>query len=77
GPWSTAGTTRVGMSTHDPTGRIEVYMDRIKIPKAAADLLAYCDAHIGEDPLIMPVLASENPFREKKLFVSSFDSICN
>uniref|UniRef100_A0A8C9FG76 Guanine nucleotide-binding protein subunit gamma n=1 Tax=Pavo cristatus TaxID=9049 RepID=A0A8C9FG76_PAVCR len=38
------------------------------VSKAAADLLAYCDAHIGEDPLIIPVPASENPFREKKLF---------
>uniref|UniRef100_A0A7M4FHE6 Guanine nucleotide-binding protein subunit gamma n=2 Tax=Crocodylia TaxID=1294634 RepID=A0A7M4FHE6_CROPO len=48
--------------------KMEAYMDRIKVSKAAADLLAYCDAHIGEDPLIMPVPASENPFREKKLF---------
>ncbi|KAF2986089.1 hypothetical protein EK904_013724, partial [Melospiza melodia maxima] len=48
--------------------KMEAYMDRIKVSKAAADLLAYCDAHIGEDPLIIPVPASENPFREKKLF---------
>ncbi|XP_074844749.1 guanine nucleotide-binding protein G(I)/G(S)/G(O) subunit gamma-4 isoform X1 [Carettochelys insculpta] len=48
--------------------KMEAYMDRIKVSKAAADLLAYCDAHIGEDPLIVPVPASENPFREKKLF---------
>ncbi|XP_014729832.1 PREDICTED: guanine nucleotide-binding protein G(I)/G(S)/G(O) subunit gamma-4-like [Sturnus vulgaris] len=40
----------------------------LQVSKAAADLLAYCDAHIGEDPLIIPVPASENPFREKKLF---------
>uniref|UniRef100_A0A4W5KGR2 Guanine nucleotide-binding protein subunit gamma n=1 Tax=Hucho hucho TaxID=62062 RepID=A0A4W5KGR2_9TELE len=38
------------------------------VSKAAADLMAYCDAHIREDPLIVPVPASENPFREKKLF---------
>ncbi|KAA8584002.1 hypothetical protein FQN60_015210, partial [Etheostoma spectabile] len=38
------------------------------VSKAAADLMAYCDAHIREDPLIMPVPASENPFREKKFF---------
>ncbi|KAG6939872.1 G protein subunit gamma 4, partial [Chelydra serpentina] len=48
--------------------KMEAYMDRIKVSKAAADLLAYCDAHIGEDPLIIPVPASENPFREKKFF---------
>ncbi|KAM9564512.1 guanine nucleotide-binding protein G(I)/G(S)/G(O) subunit gamma-4 isoform 1-T1 [Guaruba guarouba] len=48
--------------------KMEAYMDRMKVSKAAADLLAYCDAHIGEDPLIIPVPASENPFREKKLF---------
>uniref|UniRef100_A0A671LF26 Guanine nucleotide-binding protein subunit gamma n=1 Tax=Sinocyclocheilus anshuiensis TaxID=1608454 RepID=A0A671LF26_9TELE len=38
------------------------------VSKAAADLMAYCDAHIREDPLIVPVPASENPFREKKFF---------
>uniref|UniRef100_A0A8D0HD82 Guanine nucleotide-binding protein subunit gamma n=1 Tax=Sphenodon punctatus TaxID=8508 RepID=A0A8D0HD82_SPHPU len=48
--------------------KMEAYLDRIKVSKAAADLLAYCDAHMGEDPLIIPVPASENPFREKKLF---------
>lgn len=39
-----------------------------QVSKAAADLMAYCDAHIREDPLIVPVPASENPFREKKFF---------
>ncbi|KAG8584558.1 hypothetical protein GDO81_004661 [Engystomops pustulosus] len=48
--------------------KMEACMDRIKISKAAADLMAYCDAHVREDPLILPVPASENPFREKKLF---------
>ncbi|XP_042358242.1 guanine nucleotide-binding protein G(I)/G(S)/G(O) subunit gamma-4 [Plectropomus leopardus] len=48
--------------------KMEACMDRIKVSKAAADLMAYCDAHIREDPLIMPVPASENPFREKKFF---------
>ncbi|XP_035771155.1 guanine nucleotide-binding protein G(I)/G(S)/G(O) subunit gamma-4 [Neolamprologus brichardi] len=38
------------------------------VSKAAADLMAYCEAHIREDPLIVPVPASENPFREKKFF---------
>ncbi|XP_028902803.1 guanine nucleotide-binding protein G(I)/G(S)/G(O) subunit gamma-4 [Ornithorhynchus anatinus] len=48
--------------------KMEACMDRIKVSKAAADLLAYCDAHLREDPLIIPVPASENPFREKKFF---------
>ncbi|CAJ1067682.1 hypothetical protein EPR50_G00176420 [Xyrichtys novacula] len=50
--------------------KMEACMDRIKVSKAAADLMAYCDAHIREDPLIIPVPASENPFREKKFFCS-------
>ncbi|MBN3312844.1 GBG4 protein, partial [Atractosteus spatula] len=48
--------------------KMEACMDRMKVSKAAADLMAYCDAHIREDPLIVPVPASENPFREKKFF---------
>ncbi|XP_015417867.1 PREDICTED: guanine nucleotide-binding protein G(I)/G(S)/G(O) subunit gamma-4 [Myotis davidii] len=39
-----------------------------QVSQAAADLLAYCEAHAREDPLIIPVPASENPFREKKFF---------
>ncbi|GCC45938.1 hypothetical protein chiPu_0030292, partial [Chiloscyllium punctatum] len=38
------------------------------VSKTAADLMAYCDAHSCEDPLITPVPTSENPFREKKFF---------
>ncbi|XP_052503322.1 guanine nucleotide-binding protein G(I)/G(S)/G(O) subunit gamma-2 [Budorcas taxicolor] len=38
------------------------------VSKAAADLMAYCEAHAKEDPLLTPVPASENPFREKKFF---------
>nr|XP_006642821.2 PREDICTED: guanine nucleotide-binding protein G(I)/G(S)/G(O) subunit gamma-3 [Lepisosteus oculatus] len=48
--------------------KIEASMCRIKVSKAAADLMAYCDAHACEDPLITPVPTSENPFREKKFF---------
>ena len=39
-----------------------------QVSKAAADLMAYCDAHACDDPLISPVPTSENPFREKKFF---------
>ncbi|KAK7915852.1 hypothetical protein WMY93_011613 [Mugilogobius chulae] len=48
--------------------KIEASFCRIKVSKAAADLMAYCDAHVCEDPLITPVPTSENPFREKKFF---------
>uniref|UniRef100_A0A5F9DD56 Guanine nucleotide-binding protein subunit gamma n=1 Tax=Oryctolagus cuniculus TaxID=9986 RepID=A0A5F9DD56_RABIT len=48
--------------------KMEACMDRVKVSQAAADLLAYCEAHVREDPLISPVPASENPFREKKFF---------
>ncbi|XP_077597236.1 uncharacterized protein LOC144212917 [Stigmatopora nigra] len=48
--------------------KIEASFCRIKVSKAAADLMAYCDAHACDDPLITPVPTSENPFREKKFF---------
>ncbi|KAI3373498.1 hypothetical protein L3Q82_022096 [Scortum barcoo] len=48
--------------------KIEASFCRIKVSKAAADLMAYCDAHSCDDPLISPVPTSENPFREKKFF---------
>uniref|UniRef100_A0A8I3WG67 Guanine nucleotide-binding protein subunit gamma n=1 Tax=Callithrix jacchus TaxID=9483 RepID=A0A8I3WG67_CALJA len=48
--------------------KMEANIDRIKVSKAAADLMAYCEAHAKEDPLLTPVPASENPFREKKFF---------
>nr|CAG32245.1 hypothetical protein RCJMB04_20l23 [Gallus gallus] len=48
--------------------RMEAAMGRTKVSKAAAELLSYCEAHAGEDPLLAPVPTAENPFREKKLF---------
>ncbi|XP_048223759.1 guanine nucleotide-binding protein G(I)/G(S)/G(O) subunit gamma-4 [Perognathus longimembris pacificus] len=48
--------------------KMEACMDRVKVSQAAADLLAYCESHLREDPLLTPVPASENPFREKKFF---------
>lgn len=44
------------------------YHPSLQVSKAAADLMAYCDAHSCDDPLISPVPTSENPFREKKFF---------
>uniref|UniRef100_A0A3P8UF40 Guanine nucleotide-binding protein subunit gamma n=4 Tax=Euacanthomorphacea TaxID=123369 RepID=A0A3P8UF40_AMPPE len=48
--------------------KLEVNIERMMVSKAAADLMAYCEAHAKEDPLVTPVPSSENPFREKKLF---------
>ncbi|KAJ1107060.1 hypothetical protein NDU88_004457 [Pleurodeles waltl] len=48
--------------------KLEVNIDRMKVSKAAADLLAYCETHAKEDPLMTPVPSAENPFREKRLF---------
>uniref|UniRef100_A0A671RXY0 Guanine nucleotide-binding protein subunit gamma n=1 Tax=Sinocyclocheilus anshuiensis TaxID=1608454 RepID=A0A671RXY0_9TELE len=43
-----------------------MYMKNVS--KAAAELMAYCESHAKEDPLVTPVPSSENPFREKKIF---------
>ncbi|XP_020834176.1 guanine nucleotide-binding protein G(I)/G(S)/G(O) subunit gamma-8 isoform X1 [Phascolarctos cinereus] len=48
--------------------KLEVNIERMKVSKAAAELLAFCEAHVKEDPLVTPVPAAENPFREKRLF---------
>lgn len=50
--------------------RSDLHIWMLQVSKAAADLMAFCDAHVREDPLIVPVAASENPFREKKFFCS-------
>ncbi|XP_036031387.1 guanine nucleotide-binding protein G(I)/G(S)/G(O) subunit gamma-2-like [Onychomys torridus] len=46
--------------------KMETNIDRIKVSKMAVDLMAYCGTHAKEDPLLTLVLASENPFGEKK-----------
>ncbi|XP_043848898.1 guanine nucleotide-binding protein G(I)/G(S)/G(O) subunit gamma-8 isoform X4 [Dromiciops gliroides] len=48
--------------------KLEVNIERMKVSKAGAELLAFCEAHVKEDPLVTPVPAAENPFREKRLF---------
>ncbi|XP_057245356.1 guanine nucleotide-binding protein G(I)/G(S)/G(O) subunit gamma-3 [Malurus melanocephalus] len=48
--------------------KIEASLCRVKVSKAAAELLSYCESHACEDPLLTPVPTSENPFREKKFF---------
>ncbi|XP_035680913.1 guanine nucleotide-binding protein G(I)/G(S)/G(O) subunit gamma-7-like [Branchiostoma floridae] len=46
--------------------RFEAQIERIRVSKAAADLQAYCEQHARDDPLLVGVPASENPFKEKK-----------
>ncbi|XP_024647609.2 guanine nucleotide-binding protein G(I)/G(S)/G(O) subunit gamma-8 isoform X2 [Macaca nemestrina] len=48
--------------------KLEVNIDRMKVSQAAAELLAFCETHAKDDPLVMPVPAAENPFRDKRLF---------
>ncbi|XP_008574112.1 PREDICTED: guanine nucleotide-binding protein G(I)/G(S)/G(O) subunit gamma-8 isoform X1 [Galeopterus variegatus] len=48
--------------------KLEVNIDRMKVSQAAAELLAFCDTRAKDDPLVTPVPAAENPFRDKRLF---------
>lgn len=41
---------------------------RLQVSQAAAELLAFCETHAKDDPLVTPVPAAENPFRDKRLF---------
>ncbi|XP_021391287.1 guanine nucleotide-binding protein G(I)/G(S)/G(O) subunit gamma-12 [Lonchura striata] len=49
--------------------RAEASMERIKVSKAAAELLLYCEEHARKDPLLLGIPASENPFKDKKTCV--------
>ncbi|XP_007907618.1 guanine nucleotide-binding protein G(I)/G(S)/G(O) subunit gamma-12 [Callorhinchus milii] len=46
--------------------RTEANIERVKISKASADLVRYCEQHAKSDPLLMGIPASENPFKDKK-----------
>ncbi|XP_055002220.1 guanine nucleotide-binding protein G(I)/G(S)/G(O) subunit gamma-8 [Sorex araneus] len=48
--------------------KLEVNIDRMKVSQAAGELLAFCESHAKDDPLVTPVPAAENPFRDKRLF---------
>ena len=38
----------------------------LQVSKASSDLMRYCGEHAKNDPLLMGVPASENPFKDKK-----------
>ncbi len=46
--------------------RMEASIERLKISKAGADLMDYCQANSSEDYLITGVPPNLNPFKEKK-----------
>uniref|UniRef100_A0AAZ1WWF3 Guanine nucleotide-binding protein subunit gamma n=1 Tax=Oreochromis aureus TaxID=47969 RepID=A0AAZ1WWF3_OREAU len=46
--------------------RIEASIERIKVSKASSELMRYCGEHAKNDPLLMGIPASENPFKDKK-----------
>ncbi|TNN49796.1 Guanine nucleotide-binding protein G(I)/G(S)/G(O) subunit gamma-12 [Liparis tanakae] len=37
-----------------------------EVSKASSDLMRYCGEHAKNDPLLMGIAASENPFKDKK-----------
>lgn len=46
--------------------RIEARIERVKVSKASSDLMRYCAEHAKNDPLLVGIPASENPFKDKK-----------
>lgn len=46
--------------------RLEASIERIKVSKASADLMSYCEERARSDPLLMGIPTSENPFKDKK-----------
>uniref|UniRef100_A0A3Q3ID01 Guanine nucleotide-binding protein subunit gamma n=1 Tax=Monopterus albus TaxID=43700 RepID=A0A3Q3ID01_MONAL len=55
--------------------RVEASIERIKVQcshhlqwvsKASADLMNYCSEHARNDPLLMGIPTSDNPFKDKK-----------
>ncbi|KAL1775600.1 guanine nucleotide-binding protein G(I)/G(S)/G(O) subunit gamma-12 [Sigmodon hispidus] len=46
--------------------RLEAAIERIKVSKASADLMSYCEEHARGNPLLMGILTLENSFKDKK-----------
>ncbi|XP_042526507.1 putative guanine nucleotide-binding protein G(I)/G(S)/G(O) subunit gamma-14 [Dipodomys spectabilis] len=46
--------------------RMEAGIDRVKVSKAARDLLQFCTEQAKSDPFLVGIPAATNPFKEKK-----------
>ncbi|XP_058381607.1 putative guanine nucleotide-binding protein G(I)/G(S)/G(O) subunit gamma-14 [Diceros bicornis minor] len=46
--------------------RMEAGMDRVKVSKAATDLLQFCTEQAKSDPFLVGIPAATNPFKKKK-----------
>lgn len=46
--------------------RMEAGINRIKVSKAATDLLQFCTEQAKSDPFLVGIPAATNPFKEKK-----------
>ncbi|XP_058583902.1 putative guanine nucleotide-binding protein G(I)/G(S)/G(O) subunit gamma-14 isoform X3 [Neofelis nebulosa] len=45
---------------------VEAGIDRMKVSKAAGDLLQFCAEQAKSDPFLVGIPAATNPFKEKK-----------
>ncbi|XP_004442587.2 PREDICTED: guanine nucleotide-binding protein G(I)/G(S)/G(O) subunit gamma-7-like [Ceratotherium simum simum] len=46
--------------------RMEAGIDRVKVSKAATDLLQFCTEQAKSDPFLVGIPAATNPFKKKK-----------
>ncbi|XP_068106239.1 guanine nucleotide-binding protein G(I)/G(S)/G(O) subunit gamma-8-like isoform X3 [Hyperolius riggenbachi] len=47
--------------------KMEVNIDRMMVSVVVSDILSFCESNCISDPLVSPVPAPENPFRDKRL----------
>ncbi|XP_027944616.1 putative guanine nucleotide-binding protein G(I)/G(S)/G(O) subunit gamma-14 [Eumetopias jubatus] len=77
--WGARKLTTIVMSSKGATGsdigqarraveqlRMEAGIERVKVSKAAADLLQFCTEQAKSDPFLVGIPAAANPFKEKK-----------